>query len=63
MHHLHLFGDRGGGAGVQVAGQYLGNRDEFNATAKFWTECYAGKEGGADEKVTADPPKGPNLKR
>eukprot|EP01051_Picozoa_sp_SAG22_P014477 SAG22_NODE_1762_length_3631_cov_5.724129_3_plen_130_part_00 len=38
---------------AQVAGQYLNNREEYVATAKFWTECYAGPSSGGDEKVGA----------
>lgn len=34
-----------------VAKQYLNKRDEFNGQAKYWTECYAGKQGSVDEKL------------
>jgi hypothetical protein len=36
---------------AQVARQYLSSRDEFIATAKFWTESYATAAGGDDAKA------------
>jgi len=36
---------------AQVARQYLDQREEFKATAKFWTESYASATGGDDAKV------------
>ena len=41
-----------------MATQYKGNRKEFDATAKYWTECYAG-EVAADAKVLPPPPPAP----
>lgn len=38
---------------AQVARQYKSNRKEFEATAKFWTETYAGPKKGPSDKQLA----------
>ena len=36
---------------AQVANQYLSNRQEFNATAKYWTETYAAPPKARDDSA------------
>lgn len=37
---------------AEVAKMYINKRDEFDRTAKFWTETYA-KETSKEDKITA----------
>jgi len=37
---------------AEVANMYTGNREEFDQTAKFWTESFAQAPTGVDERVS-----------